>query len=833
MTEYSISVNSYSDKLDIWSVESTRIQVTTLFPDEVKDSEMLRGIAAVVANKAGEIHCSHSHCTFEFSSVEFPDWMLKTESKVMIRAELVSNRTKRSTWQRYAYVFFSSRLLVAYEITIGSGEIGDDFHNFPLFPGTEYVIWVSLEIRNAANSSQLLTTPEVSLPTNVQTEDPSCSTRSFIETYEFIEVKVDIDGLDQVRTVCNISYDVVLGDEVVKSDILDENIQVRLVDTVGNGMLGNWTVDLIFWDASERYELKNVCKYSPSQLPLKPACNLSTNSSTWDTISVGVQVSNIVHRHGSKLAYCLTSIDDSGMAENRCVPSFDVHKFFNLKPASLYNISMELLLTYKGISGQSNFLTGHLCQMESATTPVPTCTASVTNTTLNTVTVHVHLLNPLPQSQFDGEIEIQVDDFAKNRQSFDTDSVEVDIHGPFQRLRHNATVWIKYKEKSIGYTNKVEGCNFTFRTNTLAGLASRSVRRGSVPIYVAVAVSMACLVMICFSLIASVFRKKHSGRMQSWKADYAVRKPVSEDKVYLYENISEDEFTPNPPLRRQKTIPKPHTIDLGGSDEAVYENSTTFKPKPLSNPIKVTDLLDFFADSIKSDPNLISKEYAELPTERQKTCIIGELYSEKNRFSNIIPYDHSRVRLEGGESDYINASFITGYGGKKYIAAQAPLESTVGEFWKTVDQQGVRVIVMLCSCKEGGRKRCHEYWPAECALTETFGNIDVKKQSEEVFPNFIVRKLLMKDTIEVTQFEFTSWPDMGVPQYGGCLVKLRSRVKEAEIIDSPILVHCKAGVGRKSHNHPPILCTCARLFRNWNVYYDRLDVGDGGERGKN
>ena len=48
---------------------------------------------------------------------------------------------------------------------------------------------------------------------------------------------------------------------------------------------------------------------------------------------------------------------------------------------------------------------------------------------------------------------------------------------------------------------------------------------------------------------------------------------------------------------------------------------------------------------------------------------------QKNRYNNILPYDHSRVVLRSSSqivsngSDYINASWIAGYG-LRYIAAQ-------------------------------------------------------------------------------------------------------------------------------------------------------------------
>ena len=52
----------------------------------------------------------------------------------------------------------------------------------------------------------------------------------------------------------------------------------------------------------------------------------------------------------------------------------------------------------------------------------------------------------------------------------------------------------------------------------------------------------------------------------------------------------------------------------------------------------------------------------------------------KNRYNNIWPYDHARVKLldyPQDECDYVNASHVSAqYAAKKYIASQAPLPTT-------------------------------------------------------------------------------------------------------------------------------------------------------------
>ena len=52
----------------------------------------------------------------------------------------------------------------------------------------------------------------------------------------------------------------------------------------------------------------------------------------------------------------------------------------------------------------------------------------------------------------------------------------------------------------------------------------------------------------------------------------------------------------------------------------------------------------------------------------------------KNRYKDILPYDHTRVKLqdvESGDCDYVNASHVQAHGSnKRYIASQAPVPAT-------------------------------------------------------------------------------------------------------------------------------------------------------------
>jgi ankyrin repeat protein len=71
--------------------------------------------------------------------------------------------------------------------------------------------------------------------------------------------------------------------------------------------------------------------------------------------------------------------------------------------------------------------------------------------------------------------------------------------------------------------------------------------------------------------------------------------------------------------------------------------------------------------------------------------------ARKNRYRDIIAYDHSRVRLsvrgKDASEDYINANYIHGHKlPKAYIAAQGPLPHTSADFWRMVWEQDTRML---------------------------------------------------------------------------------------------------------------------------------------------
>lgn len=82
--------------------------------------------------------------------------------------------------------------------------------------------------------------------------------------------------------------------------------------------------------------------------------------------------------------------------------------------------------------------------------------------------------------------------------------------------------------------------------------------------------------------------------------------------------------------------------------------------------------------------------------------------------------DFNRVELSGKPpDDYINASHIRVKVNENhtlhYIAAQGPLPRTIADFWKMILENDVECVAMVTNDTEGGKVKCHAYWPPSVA----------------------------------------------------------------------------------------------------------------------
>lgn len=268
--------------------------------------------------------------------------------------------------------------------------------------------------------------------------------------------------------------------------------------------------------------------------------------------------------------------------------------------------------------------------------------------------------------------------------------------------------------------------------------------------------------------------------------------------------------------RKRATSPSAKDDVPGGKDPLLAHSSDPVEMRRLNYqtpgmrdhpPIPVTDLADNI-ERLKANDNLkFSQEYESIDPGQQFTWENSnmEVNKPKNRYANVIAYDHSRVILTSVDgvpgSDYINANYIDGYRKQNaYIATQGPLPETLSDFWRMVWEQRTVTIVMMTRLEEKSRVKCDQYWP--CRGTETYGMIQVTLLDTVELATYSVRTFAIykngsSEKREVRQFQFMAWPDHGVPEYPTPILAFLRRVKTCNPPDAgPMVVHCSAGVGR-------------------------------------
>ncbi|XP_016108541.1 receptor-type tyrosine-protein phosphatase delta isoform X15 [Sinocyclocheilus grahami] len=244
-----------------------------------------------------------------------------------------------------------------------------------------------------------------------------------------------------------------------------------------------------------------------------------------------------------------------------------------------------------------------------------------------------------------------------------------------------------------------------------------------------------------------------------------------------------------------------------GSATSVYPSNLHLSRMASHPPIPVMELADHI-ERLKANDNLkFSQEYESVDPGQQFTWEHSnlEVNKPKNRYANVIAYDHSRVLLSAIDgipgSDYINANYIDGYRKQNaYIATQGALPETFGDFWRMIWEQRSSNIVMMTKLEERSRVKCDQYWPNRA--TETYGLIQVTLLDTVELATYCVRTFALykngsSEKREVRQFQFTAWPDHGVPEHPTPFLAFLRRVKSCNPPDAgPMVVHCSAGVGR-------------------------------------
>nr|XP_016846550.1 PREDICTED: receptor-type tyrosine-protein phosphatase delta isoform X31 [Anolis carolinensis] len=260
---------------------------------------------------------------------------------------------------------------------------------------------------------------------------------------------------------------------------------------------------------------------------------------------------------------------------------------------------------------------------------------------------------------------------------------------------------------------------------------------------------------------------------------------------------------------RKSSIPNNKEIPSHHPTDPVELRRLNFQTPGMAShpPIPILELADHI-ERLKANDNLkFSQEYESIDPGQQFTWEHSnlEVNKPKNRYANVIAYDHSRVLLTAIEgipgSDYINSNYIDGYRKQNaYIATQGSLPETFGDFWRMIWEQRGATVVMMTKLEERSRVKCDQYWPSRG--TETYGLIQVTLLDTVELATYCVRTFALykngsSEKREVRQFQFTAWPDHGVPEHPTPFLAFLRRVKTCNPPDAgPMVVHCSAGVGR-------------------------------------
>ncbi|KAM6375973.1 LOW QUALITY PROTEIN: tyrosine-protein phosphatase non-receptor type 23 [Alca torda] len=192
---------------------------------------------------------------------------------------------------------------------------------------------------------------------------------------------------------------------------------------------------------------------------------------------------------------------------------------------------------------------------------------------------------------------------------------------------------------------------------------------------------------------------------------------------------------------------------------------------------------------------------------RQLSIAIARCYSMKNRHQDIMPYDRNRVVLRSGKDDYINASRVEDLSPycPTIIATQAPLLGTAADFWLMIYEQKVSVVVMLVSEQELDKQKVLRYFPPERGQPMVQGPITLILTSLKVAPTHVERMVTLQYRDQslkrtVVHLQFTSWPELGLPDSKGSLLRFIQEVHGHYLhqrpLHTPVVVHCSSGVGR-------------------------------------
>ncbi|XP_034178317.2 uncharacterized protein LOC117603367 isoform X1 [Osmia lignaria lignaria] len=305
----------------------------------------------------------------------------------------------------------------------------------------------------------------------------------------------------------------------------------------------------------------------------------------------------------------------------------------------------------------------------------------------------------------------------------------------------------------------------------------------AIAVVVVSSIAFICLVLLAGLLF--IMRKRQT------RFNYGERcRPVSLD-AYSLDSVSAYNSV------RRKGVARSSKRSYGNP---TFEDSSAIP----SHPLNFAGLSSFC-----NDVNAINEEFSNIPQVSAKIDEMPTGAEVKNRYANVIPLPETRVPLQKINNDplseYINASYVRGpkNATRYYIACQAPMDSTVTDFWRMIWEQQSKVIIMLTDLVENGVEKCTEYIPPS-EITDChrlYGDFQVTLKKRETKEKYAISTLHLKNlennTFREVYHIWYLWPVNGAQSDGAGLIAV---LLEARALQrggpGPIVVHCSPGTGR-------------------------------------
>ncbi|CAN2390003.1 regulation of membrane depolarization during action potential [Pristimantis euphronides] len=297
-------------------------------------------------------------------------------------------------------------------------------------------------------------------------------------------------------------------------------------------------------------------------------------------------------------------------------------------------------------------------------------------------------------------------------------------------------------------------------------------------------------------------------------ADTCSPKLVEGDQIVLINGRDISEHTHDQVVMFIKASRESHTRELvllvRRKVEKLFRELTDFQHfPPTMLPTEYCDTLQGSMEQLAKglETGIVLIQFEQLYRKKPGlaiSCAKTGQNMDKNRYKDVLPYDTTRVILQGDE-DYINASYVnmelpTSDVVNRYIATQGPLPHTCAHFWQMVWDNRSTLIIMLTTLTERGRTKCQQYWPDPPDVME-YGNFRVTCNCEDCTIAYVFRKMILTnkqtgEELPVAHLQYVAWPDHGVPDESSDFLEFVTCVRQKREEKQPILVHCSAGIGR-------------------------------------